>query len=1038
MRRQPMSGLYATIGAALLLGASATVAAAQTATITGRVTAADAGAQPIVEARVYVVGTNLVTATNPDGRFTLRSVPAGTREVRVIRVGFQEQKKPVTVPPGGTVTVDFSLQPSVVTLQEVVTTATGEQRREEVPALVSSISNVAQRVAETPITNVSDLLVGKAPGATVLPGSMTGTAGTIRLRGINSITLGNSPIWIVDGVRFNAGSVGVNTGGQSTTLLNSLNPEDIESVEIVKGPAAAALYGTDAANGVLVVTTKRGQAGDAQWNVYTEQGIIEDKGDYPDSYMIWGRAPATATVPNPPVRRCELTQISAGSCIADSVTSFNPLFVDELTPLQTGYRSQYGAQVGGGSAQLRYFISGEYEQETGPLTMPDVDVARFNERGIAIRDEWMNPERLNRISIRSNLNSAVNDKLDLSVQSTYVRTNQRLAQTDNNLYSIFYQTMMNPGFRGTGPGRPTGLDPLGQALNGNNNFTIGDIFQRLVSQDIHRFIGAVNSNWRPLSWLTADATVGIDLANRRDFNLCRFGECMPAGQFRLGTVSNSNNNNRNLSARFTATGTWQPTDVINLNTTLGADYTNIGFEGSSSSGQRLPPGAQTVGSAAITSGGGNLPTATKTLGYVLQQRVSFNDRLFLTASARSDQNSAFGVNYGNAIYPSAGLSWVASAEPFFPAVPGVSYLRFRAAYGQAGVNPGATAALFTYSAPTVNIEGTDTPGLTASQIGNPQLKPEVSTEFETGFDARFLADRVSMDFTYYQKKTRDALLNQAIAASSGASDLSVLRNIGSVQNQGIELSLTAQLVDRTNVGWDVTIAGSRNVNEILSLGIDPSTGEPDLGNGTGTVRDSVGFPVGGYFFRPYSYTDANSDRIITADEVTVVDEYQWVGSSTPRNTFSLSSAVELFDRRLRVYGLLDYKGDFFVTNTNGSFLCTNNPASRDRSNPDTPLDDQAACVATRLKNPSTTRGYLDKGDFLRLREVSLTYNLPATLTNAIRAGGASLSLGGRNLALWTNYGGADPEQNYSTGDIQSNIASSSPRTYYTLRLNLNY
>ena len=1033
MRRQRMSGLFAVLGAVLLVGATASEAAAQTATITGRVTG-EPGGVPVVEARVYVVGTNIVTATNVEGRYTLRSVPSGAREVRVIRVGYQEQKKPVAVPPGGSVTLDFQLQPSVVQLQEVVTTATGQQRREEVGAVVSSISNVAERVAETPITNVSDLLVGKAPGTTVLPGSMTGTAGTIRLRGINSLTLSNAPIWIVDGVRFNAGSVNVSTGGQNTTLLNSLNPEDIESVEVVKGPAAATLYGTDAANGVLVVTTKRGRAGDAQWNVYTEQGLIEDKGDYPTSYMIWGHAPATPTT----VRRCELVQIAASTCVADSVTSFNPLFVDELTPLQTGYRSQYGAQVGGGTAQLRYFVSGEYEQETGPLTMPDVDVTRFTEAGLNLRDEWKNPEHLGRISLRSNLNSAVNDQLDLSVQTTYVRTNQRLAQTDNNLYSIFYQTMMNPGFRGTGPGRTTGKDALGRDLNGNNNFIIGDIFQRYVAQDIHRFLGSMNANWRPLSWLTTDGTIGIDLANRRDFTLCRFGECPPSGQLRLGTISSANNNNRNLSGRFTATGTWQLNETINLNTTLGADYTNIGFEGSSSSGSRLPPGAQTVGSAAITTGGGSLPTAVKTLGYVLQQRVTFNDRLFLTAAARSDQNSAFGVDYGNAIYPSATLSWVASSEPFFPTLQGLSYLRFRAAYGSAGVNPGATAALFTYSAPTVNIQGVDTPGLTADDIGNPELKPEVSTEFETGFDARFLEDRWNLEFTYYYKKTRDALLNQQLAASSGASDLTVLRNIGAVQNQGVELQLTTTLFDADRFGWDVTLTGSRNVNEILSLGIDPSTGLPDGGNGTGTVRDSLGFPVGAYFFRPYSYTDANGDRIITADEVEVTDEYRYVGSSTPRNTLSLSNSFTLFNRALRLYSLFDYKGDFYVSNTNGSFLCTNNPASRDRSNPDAPIDDQAACVANRLKNPSTSRGYLDRGDFVRLREVSVTYNLPTTLTRAIRANGASLSLGGRNLALWTSYGGADPEQNYSTGDIQANIASSSPRSYYTLRLNLNY
>ena len=301
------------------------------------------------------------------------------------------------------------------------------------------------------------------------------------------------------------------------------------------------------------------------------------------------------------------------ACEAKADTAGSAQEVDELTPLKTGNRSQYGLQVSGGTAQLRYFVSGEVERETGPIEMPQVDQDRFREAGTPIRKEWLNPEQLGRVSLRANLNSAVNDKFDLSVTSMYVRTNQRLTQTDNNTFSIFYQSMMNPGFRGAGPGRNS-RDALGRELNGNNNFTFGDIFQRYVAEDIHRLLGSVNGNWRPLSWLTADGTLGVDLANRRDFTLCRFDECPQSGQTRLGAVTSANNNNRNLSARFVTTGQWQLNSVVGLTTTLGADYTNVGNEGSSSSGSRLPPGAQTVGSAAATTGGGTLPTATKTLG----------------------------------------------------------------------------------------------------------------------------------------------------------------------------------------------------------------------------------------------------------------------------------------------------------------------------------------------------------------------------------------------------------------------------------------
>src|SRR5688500_9260989 len=690
-------------GALLLLAATAVHVGAQQSTITGVVTDS-ANSRPVTDVRVFVVGTNLVGTTNTEGRYTLRGAPAGPAEVRVIRLGYKEQKKAVTVVAGQTTTVDFSLAQAVIKLETIVTTATGEQRAVEVGYTIPSLADVAARVPETPMLNMSDLLVGKAPGVTVLPGSMTGTAGTIRLRGLNSLSLSNAPIWIIDGVRFNAGSVGVSTGGQSATLHSSLNSDDIENVEIVKGPAAATLYGTDAANGVIVVTTKRGTPGDTKWSWYTEHGMIKDKGEYPDSYMIWGHTAAAPTVQ----RRCELSQLATPlstatgpgvpSCIQDSVTTFSPMEVGELSPLQTGNRSQYGLQVSGGTAALRFFVSGEMEDEIGPIRMPEVDRARFRAAGTSLREEWTKPERLGRASIRANLNAALNDKFDLGVTSMYVRSNQRFVQTDNNTFSTFYQTMMNPGLRGAGPGR-TGLDDLGRDLHGNNQYTIGDIFQRTVVEDIHRFVGGTNANWRPFSWLEGTAVIGIDLANRRDFTLCRFAECPPAGTTRLGSVSSAHNNNRNVSTKLSSTAVWQARDWANLRTTVGADYVHVGSDGSSSNSSELPPGGQSVGQGAVRSGNSTLPTATKTLGVYVQEAISLRDRLFITLAARSDKNSAFGVDYDRAFYPSASLSWVASDEAFFPQVPGLNVLRLRLAYGAAGVKPGSTSAPDTYPPP---------------------------------------------------------------------------------------------------------------------------------------------------------------------------------------------------------------------------------------------------------------------------------------------------------------------------------------------------
>jgi TonB-linked SusC/RagA family outer membrane protein len=1009
------------------LAATAAAAGAQSATISGRVTAEGSGA-PLGDSRVVVVGTNLIASTNAEGRYTLRNVPAGPTQVRVLRVGYIEQKQPITVAAGQAVTLDFTLKQTVIQLQDVVTTATGQQRRVELGNAVASVGDVNKRVEETPTLNTYDLLTAKAPGVVVLAGSMTGTAGAIRIRGLNSLSLSNAPIWVVDGVRFTSGSVTVQSNQSATSFLNGLNPEEIEDIEIVKGPSAATLYGTDAANGVIVVTTKKGRAGPARWTWYGEGGLVKDQNHYPDTYAIWGHSATNAST----LQRCTLLTIAAGSCVRDSVSSFNVLDTPGLSPLATGNRGQVGLNVSGGTDVVRYFVSGELEGETGPIKLPDVDVARYNDAGVPIREEWMNPEHLGRQSVRANLNAAVSPKFDLNVTSGFVKTNQRVAQTDNNFFSIFYQSMMSPGFRQPGLG-VTQRGTRGEELNGNNGYTYADIFQRYVREDVQRYVASANASWRPYSWLMNQGTVGMDLADRWDYTLCRFQECPDQGTQRQGTVSSQTSNNRNFSAKLSSTATWQARTWLNLQTTAGADYTNIENDNTNSSGTQLPPGAQTVGSAASRLGGSTLPTANKTLGVYLQEQLSFRERLYLTLAARSDQNSAFGVNYGNAVYPKASVSWLLSDEAFFPRYDWLNSLRLRSAYGASGVQPGALDALVTYGASTVNVLSTDTPGLVQTRLGNPDLKPETSAEFETGFETR-LWDRVNVDFTFYRKQTRDALIDQPIAPSAAAPVTTQLRNLGSIRNSGLELLVNTTLVNRRQLGWDLTISGSRNTNRIVSLGQDTMIG-------TGTVRQKVGFPINGLFYRPYTYADANGNGIVEAAEVTVPPDYQYLGYSAPRSILSFTNNVDLLDRKLRLAGMIDYKGGFYIQNGTNSFQCGNNPACPARSNPATSLEDQAAYVAT-TKNPSTSRGYAEKADFWRLRELSATYELPRRLATPVRARDISLSLGARNVKVWTNYKGADPEEGYlnasAGGDQQSTFASSAPRAYYTLRLNLHY
>src|SRR5688572_772591 len=275
-------------------------------TVTGRVTARETNAA-LSDSRVIAVGTAVFTTTNAEGRYTLRGLPPGNVEVRVLRVGYVEQKRPVTVTAGQSVTLDFQLDRTLVVLQEVVTTATGEQRKVELGNTVSTL-DVAKLTEEAPIKNMGDLLVAKAPGVQVLPANMTAGGSRVRIRGTSSISLDNDPIYIIDGIRMTStGSTAIGVGGTTPSRVNDINPEEIESIEVVKGPSAATLYGTDAANGVIVITTKKGRAGRPQWMLFGDYGVIRDDNDYPTMHAILGHAPATPTT----VRKCLLKELSA-------------------------------------------------------------------------------------------------------------------------------------------------------------------------------------------------------------------------------------------------------------------------------------------------------------------------------------------------------------------------------------------------------------------------------------------------------------------------------------------------------------------------------------------------------------------------------------------------------------------------------------------------------------------------------------------------------------------------------------------------------
>jgi len=1020
-------GFRSILAALAAVAVPAFAASAQLATLTGRVTTG--AGQPLPDSRVVIVGTTISVITNVEGRYTLRIVPAGTQEVRVLRVGYQEQKKSITLAAGGAGILDFNMAPSVVKLQEIVVTATGEQRKAEIGNQVTVIES-SLRVQETPIHNMGDLLAAKAPGVAVLPGNMSGTGAQIRIRGLNSVSRSNAPIFIVDGVRIDGGSGGIGVGGSNSSRLNDITPEEIDHLEIVKGPSAATLYGTDAANGVIIIQTKKGRAGSTRYTYTAEQGRITDPNPYWTTYAIWGHTPTAPTVQT----RCILSTMATGACIKDSTTNTNIMTNPDLTPIGTGKRNLYGMQIQGGTEAVRFFVSGNLENEIGPIRMPAIDANYLASKKIDVLGEWMNPEALQRESIRANLNAALSPTLDLAVNSSFIKSDQRLPQVDNNVNSFYFNAYTNPGFLHAGLGYSP-IGNLGQPLNGWAQFTPGDIMQSTVIEGIQRVLGSVSANWRPLSWLQNDVTTGVDFVSADNFRLCRLNECANFSTQRQGSIGDTHSSQRIFTANARSAATWIPESWFIVTATVGADYNNTESENSSASSTQLSPGGQTVGSGAVKNASNQSPTATKTLGYFGQSQFSFRDRLFLTTAIRSDQNTAFGTQFRAVVYPSAQVAWTVSDESFFPQIGILNELRLRTAWGTAGVQPGATSALRTFSVSTVSLSS-DQSALLANAIGNPKLKPETTTEVEAGFDSHWLSNKVTVEFTYYRKQSKNALINQNIATSAGASAGSILRNLGAVRNTGVEASLTTQIIDIPQFGWDLTVGGSHNKNVLVTLGVDDA-GKPIPTIGTST-RQQEGYPLNSFFLQAYTYADVNGDGMIATSEVTLGDTGVFVGPSLPTNQVTMQSGFDLLSKKLRIIASLDYRGGFKLFNSGGNFLCGQTDACGAKSDPTASLYEQARNVAANFSNPKTQIGYYEDGAATRLREVSAVLTLPDRLASRIRARGASLQLGARNLKVWTKYTGQDPEANYSQGDIQQDFLTTAPRRYYTARINLRY
>jgi TonB-linked SusC/RagA family outer membrane protein len=956
---------------ALLSLATALPAQAQTGVIRGRVTDQSTGA-PIQAAVLSLVGTNRTARSDVEGYYQFDNVPVGTTQVRVTAVGYSMQVAQTNLAAGEPTDLNFELRTVVINLDAVVVTATGEQRVRELANAVTTV-NAAEAAEEKLPPTVASLIQGRSPGVQIINTSgTTGSSTKIRIRGSSSISLSNEPLVVVDGVRVDSrqADLAVGVGGQEISRLNDFNPDDIESIDVVKGPSAAALYGTEAANGVIVIKTKRGRVGPPRWNAYAEYGLINDVTTYPNNYR--GVASDDSS--------CRLSQVSAGDCTQVGLETANPLASATTAPFKTGNRSQFGVNVAGGSEQVNYYLSGEFEQEDGIWGLPTHTRDSILEVVDQIPDYMDNPNSLQRVSLRANLSAALGNSATVNLSTGYVTSDIWLPQNDNNVLG-----MLPSGLLG-------GTDST--VVGGWGFYTPEEIFAIEVTQGIERFTQSAAFSWQPLEWLEARAVGGLDFASKSDIRFQGTGTGPAFTNYREGYRQSDKANTWAYTLDLGLTATYDLSDAFSTRTTVGFQYFRNFRQQTATTGQVLPPGAGSNKSAADQYIDEDY-IETKTIGTFIEEVIGYNNRVFLNLALRGDDNSAFGSEFTFTTYPKVGISWLLLEG-------GIGVLdnfRLRSAWGASGQAPGTNDATLYYQGISVIDAGSETSGVTIQNPGNPDLKPEYSEEIEAGFESGFFDGHLGIDFTFYSRTTKDALVQRRLAPSLGLTT-SRWENIGQTLNYGFELGINGTPIQSPAFTWSFNLSGSTNTNKVVELGegVEPIV--------FGEQKHAEGYPLGAWFQESYTYEDANGDGIITTDEITFSDTTEFQGYPRPRYEVAFSNSIDI-SNRFRLSALFDYRGGHLMENFTEAFRCRFN-ICQGLNDPDVPLDEQAR-AQTQRSSVQTVTGFLEPGWFIKLRELSFTFFAPTSWARAIRASRLNFTVTGRNLFTITDYTGVDPE-----------------------------
>lgn len=973
--------------------------------ITGTVT--DAAGKPVSFITVQLKGASSGTSTHEDGTYALSAdIRPGAHTLVFSGVGYRTLEKTLTIGSSAGYTIDVQVEESASKLDEVVVTGTSQgTTRRQLGSYISSVN--ASELSKGSTGNVLAALQGKTAGAQISQNSGDPAGGiSVKLRGISTISGSTEPLYIIDGVIVDnstnrvtnadptyTGSTFIGSVGQNRMV--DINPADIERIEVLNGAAAAAIYGSRANAGVVQIFTKKGSDGAPIVNFSTSFNINKLRKEL--------------KVNEAPVKFGGSPDVQTQTILTPTLTNTTPVsrynYQDYI--FRTGIGSDNTISVSGGKDKTKYYTSASYLYNQGIVRNTD----------------------FNRYSFRLNLDQVLNKWATFNVTMNYIYDKTNEKPDGNSFYSPMNSVTIIGNYYNIQQRDALGnLMAVGERGRVNPVSVIQDFHQQ---EQTSRIISGAGLKLTPIRNLTVDYHMGIDNYSQDGttfippyaYNVSSsfYGGGANLDPTQNGYASAGTNTSFLINHDLNATYNWNISDALTSVTQVGYSEQYQRTHYSLQQGRGLPPFVQTVSGATTAIPGSDQRTELSISGEFVQQNFKYRNQLFITGALRSDGSSVFGPGQRNQLYSKLSGSYIVSGTDYWDHL-GVSkwwdLFKLRAAYGESGNLTGIPAygRFNTYIA-SAFVGGSSFEG--QSTYTNPDVKPERQKELEFGTDLSFLGNRIGLSVNYYHKRVNDLLISRLIAPTNGYTAL--LSNIGSLQNNGYEVVLNLEPVKTKDFTWDLTAIYNRNQNKALDIGQSLILYNT---NGGAPVAIIGGQPIG-VFYGTFFATDASGHQLKNPAGIPQIESgvqnsplsytpqrdattglpvgtnlQKIIGNPNPKYTSTLTS--DLGYKKLGLHVQLDAVQGVNVFNAD----------FRTRQGVDN------GTVAQQEDEGLIPRGYIagvynsqqwriSDGSFVKLREVSLSYNLGKIKNFS----DLTFSLGGRNLFSWDRYNGYDPEVN---------------------------